>query len=77
MSDTDAHQGFGLEVALYVENESRREGDDLDAGIFSRRLYDCPAGGAEFVQCCPDPAVLERERGTMGRTPSVKIEIES
>jgi hypothetical protein len=31
MRDTDAYQSFGLEVALRVENQSRTEGDDLDA----------------------------------------------
>ena len=77
MGDADAHQSFGLEVALHVENESRVAGDDLDPGIFSRVRDDFAAGGAEFVQCCAELAVLERERGTIVETVSVQIDIES
>ena len=51
MSNTDAHQGFGLEMTLYVDHERRGKGNDLDTGMFSRFRDDCPGNRGEFVQC--------------------------
>src|SRR5215510_8111357 len=76
MSDTDAHYGFGLEVALYIENESGVEGNDIDCGMFSRVRRSCPAGGAELVQCLPGLAILEREHGAVVRPFCIQVDIE-
>ena len=77
MSDTDAHQGFGLEVTLRVENQSRIEGDDLDRPRPRRVGDDFTAGSAESVQCCGELPTPDREEGTTVSRLSVEIEIES
>jgi hypothetical protein len=77
MRDTDAYQSFGLEMALRVENQSRTEGDDLDAVRFRRVGDDFTACGAESVLCRVKLAIPDREHGIMVSFLCVEIEIES